>query len=824
MATATPKYFDYLHEHGQYLTERFGFGPNLENGSLEADIAFYRRRQSNDKRTWTAAVYVRRLLERIVNTLLGSHVGEFGEMLGEKLYWGIKLEYLPRSLGHMMEELNRRVRDGAHIKPYAQDDLALALIQLDDVFRTILTSANKEISGDEVKKGTDDVLLAHSDSIEEKARVAAQLTGNEQLAEEGRRANERALAAESALEEARRQEEQIERENEQLRLELEAAMQTINDQLAALSKKAADYDALVRKNDEMATAVSEQKARADAKAAELEQLQAAQDAKLAEARELRRAKEAARDEAADRVTELEEQLDDILSEHDFIKTLLGKRGTATAEQSRIVNYFLDPAHKTKLLRVVGRAGSGKTLCLLAAVINTLEPHGQGTLSFDDQTEERKALFICFNRDLAEYMRGLLEAFPDIRERIEVANYDQFLNQLVRTNPIDGYEHLAEYASDVRYPYIRHGSKHYWSLVVDEDEKKAFVRRAIEEVRSYYENNGYQQYCSSSLLDARDDSNVAWMVDEIEWLEGRYHSIEEGQTLYPSAERVGRGSGRRLTRNSPERTHVTNVWLAFQNILKNEHRYTLEQMVTRLLGSQQLPTYDIVAIDEVQDLNIMHIELFLKFRSEEGYLIIAGDEGQRVYPRDFMWRQVDERIRPYTLTLSKNMRNPEEVQAFAERLLGNARSGEGQVSSSQSLVRVVREPRESVVEYIKGLAKHGDETTAIVTSEIGAWVKLLRGARIALATENGPRASNENIRMENGAIQPGVYCFTQLRAKGLEFDNVIVDYTSELDSQDYGREKRIRYMQFTRARKTLLVRYEGEPPKLLKEYYSDYLAG
>lgn len=80
------------------------------------------------------------------------------------------------------------------------------------------------------------------------------------------------------------------------------------------------------------------------------------------------------------------------------------------------------------------------------------------------------------------------------------------------------------------------------------------------------------------------------------------------------------------------------------------------------------------------------------------------------------------------------------------------------------------------------------------------------------------------RMDNGAIQPGVYCFTQLRAKGLEFDNVIVDYTSELDAQDYGREKRIRYMQFTRARKTLLVRYEGEPPKLLKEYYSDYLAG
>lgn len=35
--------------------------------------------------------------------------------------------------------------------------------------------------------------------------------------------------------------------------------------------------------------------------------------------------------------------------------------------------------------------------------------------------------------------------------------------------------------------------------------------------------------------------------------------------------------------------------------------------------------------------------------------------------------------------------------------------------------------------------------------------------------------------------------------------------------------RLRYTQFTRARKSLLIRYEDEPPKLQREYYSEYLS-
>lgn len=40
--------------------------------------------------------------------------------------------------------------------------------------------------------------------------------------------------------------------------------------------------------------------------------------------------------------------------------------------------------------------------------------------------------------------------------------------------------------------------------------------------------------------------------------------------------------------------------------------------------------------------------------------------------------------------------------------------------------------------------------------------------------------------------------------------------------DAEAEKRLRYVHFTRARKRLIVCYEGEPPELLREYYPDFL--
>ena len=55
------------------------------------------------------------------------------------------------------------------------------------------------------------------------------------------------------------------------------------------------------------------------------------------------------------------------------------------------------------------------------------------------------------------------------------------------------------------------------------------------------------------------------------------------------------------------------------------------------------------------------------------------------------------------------------------------------------------------------------------------------------------------------------------------DEASVDHACGLYPDDPDREKRLRYTQFTRARKSLLIRYEDEPPRLMREYYPEYLS-
>lgn len=87
----------------------------------------------------------------------------------------------------------------------------------------------------------------------------------------------------------------------------------------------------------------------------------------------------------------------------------------------------------------------------------------------------------------------------------------------------------------------------------------------------------------------------------------------------------------------------------------------------------------------------------------------------------------------------------------------------------------------------------------------------------LDAKNVAKANDDS----EGITKPGLYLLGDLMGKGLEFDNVVVDYSREI-SEDEEEEKRLRYVHFTRARKRLYIRYKGTPPKLLSKYYADFL--
>lgn len=115
-----------------------------------------------------------------------------------------------------------------------------------------------------------------------------------------------------------------------------------------------------------------------------------------------------------------------------------------------------------------------------------------------------------------------------------------------------------------------------------------------------------------------------------------------------------------------------------------------------------------------------------------------------------------------------------------------------------------------MELLRKLSDPSRRETTVLISNKRTWEDALRSAGVPVA------------KVAPGDIsRPGLYLLGDLMGKGLEFDNVVVDYAWEI-SEDEEEEKRLRYVHFTRARKRLYIRYQGTPPKLLSDYYPDFL--
>ena len=227
-----------------------------------------------------------------------------------------------------------------------------------------------------------------------------------------------------------------------------------------------------------------------------------------------------------------------------------------------------------------------------------------------------------------------------------------------------------------------------------------------------------------------------------------------------------------------------------------------------MGAKSLPTYDCIAIDEIQDFSILSVRLLLRLRnSDSSHVFLSGDENQKIYQRDFTWKQLDEGLRGYTITLHQNMRNTSSIRHFSDRLLGTGCPHD--VASNMVYVADADEARTIVL--LRRLADPDRrETTALITGRREDWRRKLRSGGIQPVEA-----------MPGSILSPGIYVLGDYMGKGLEFDNVVVDYAREA-SDDAESERRLRYVHFTRARRRLYVRYQGQPPELLTRYYSDFL--
>ena len=108
----------------------------------------------------------------------------------------------------------------------------------------------------------------------------------------------------------------------------------------------------------------------------------------------------------------------------------------------------------------------------------------------------------------------------------MANNDRFLNQLIRTYRVRGFEHLSEYAEGVRFqPWVdQDGEKRYW--------RRTCLRRHLGELRSRGEHRRLgplvrwaRGRASQAALDVLPGLPGPWVT---EWLP----SLSRAQLLSP----------------------------------------------------------------------------------------------------------------------------------------------------------------------------------------------------------------------------------------------------------------------------------------------------
>lgn len=737
-STATIKHFDYLVEHDSELEAALGLN------DLSNRVNRWRRNGMEDPEG--ALVGCRKTVEAALETL-AAPLPDDRMRLYEIIDYAEEKGTIDWITAKKCREIRRLGNKGAHELSVKEVDAKMALDLLDDFLRWC--AENKKIisahSGNALPN--DPIFIVRDDDevaeMSKKARLAAALDDNKEIEKK-----------------AKKVKGQIEAFDDSSASDLQK-MQELIKQAEAIGASAA--------------------ARKDEKTLEVQEtlfndIESTVETIKAEKKAL-----------ASSFDDVNTQIDEILSEHDFVKKLLHGGNQATVEQHAVMAFPRGSNSVTNVLQISGGAGTGKTLCLLAKLISEVDDHGQGNLL----GETKNALFICYNKGLALYVKDILNGCEGTARNlsIEVVNYDSYINQLVRSKPKKGYEHLAEFAGDVRYPVSR-------KITYASDE---LLKEAQATVAGKYPARAKEYY-----LDSSNEDEFTWLKDELRWIEARFATAQEAAKEYPTAERVGRGAKHRP--GKAIREIILEVWREFDRLLEANGKYTIEQATKRLMDSVNLPAYDAIAIDEVQDFSLLSVKLVLRFRRDErSKVFLSGDENQKIYQRDFTWKELDEGLKGHTITLRKNMRNSSAIRCFSDRLLGEDRPYE----KSSQMVHVVNADEERTVTLLRKLSEL-PQTTALITGKKWLWDSKLRAAGVPVL-----QAADGEIR------HPGLYLIPNLAGKGLEFDNVVVDYDRE-DSEDGEAEKRLRYVHFTRARKRLYVRYQGTPPRLLSKYYADFL--
>ena len=747
------KYFDYLPSWGTALQERLLDQNTTESESWEKKIAFWRMRGLEAPNEVTSGV--RNLSEQILKALTPGYKVKYGHKrdgkhffnLDERIEKAFDNNVITKSQETWFNTIRATGNKGTHAGTAPVDKCEESLKCFEDLLRSLLSQLNitNEFSKNVPANTSEKMLYSYEDLLND-AELAETLTGNTGLVKKAAEAE--ANIAKHA-EEAKELRNQID--------SLENTLKVAGEHQEALGEDVEFLNGLLNKL-------------------------------LAQLKESEPVVAAKYEDAVFDREKAKKEIEEVLSEKDFIRMLLGEGSGATDEQLRAIAFPQDKTSAMRFLSIKGEGGTGKSLCLVAKLVRYLQDAA-------DAGSPKRCLFVTYNKPLAASMLKLISSFSEPEGIVDVVGYDMLVNSLAKAASDlndEYYKRFAGYANDVRYDAG-------WSIAYRES-KKALCA-AMEDVAQIHPEQSREYYL--------DPQNASWVSDEIGWLEERYADPDDAQRRYAEGMdgRVGRGGDRRPS--SKMREVIVEIWRQQQALLAESNRYTIAQATRKLMESAELPQYDVIAVDEVQDFSLLRLQFLAQLRRDENaFMYFAGDEGQKLYQRDFTWSELDEQVRGYTITLHKNLRNSPSIKCFADRLLGR----ESTYDEARGDVHVLQvECQGQMLSAAQDFAKDPKATTVIIIGgnreDYRSWGKLTKEAQVQHV---GDADDESNLLFASPR-----------EVKGLEFDNVVVD-CSAYNMEDEEDLKNLMYVHFTRARKKLYVCYKGTPPLLLRKLYGDFL--
>ena len=355
--------------------------------------------------------------------------------------------------------------------------------------------------------------------------------------------------------------------------------------------------------------------------------------------------------------------------------------------------------------------------------------------------------------------------------------------------------------------------------------ETFSRWALGLCTSQRDLVNQQQLNRRHLVAADFTADLEYFVGEVEYALGRFSP--DARDVYLQAERSGRGRAPAVPRQRREKL-LADVIAPYE---EEKARSGTADWNDIALEAATAPCqgYDVVVVDEAQDLSANQIRTVLAHLNEDHTTTFIVDAVQRIYPQAFQWREVGIAVRPNMVyTLKRNHRNTAAIARFAASIVrglpqeedGVAPDPDESVSEGEPpeiLAGLYRAQLEYMLDKIEPFLA-ADETVAILHPRGGGWFDF---ARQELQKRGLPFC--ELTRSSDWPIGPEQIALSTIHsAKGLEFDHILLPGLNQ-EVTPHGAEdgdgtldalRRLVAMGTGRARKTVTVGYKPEDKSTL----------